>query len=179
MIYCHHCWYALPAASLCLHLSGQPAWMNISRCIFSMLRNSTTPLGFTCASMSDSVLWDCPSAANCLMATKCNGILARKFILYCHATNIRLHNKVGGITFRAELIELLFIYNHTGNEWFYHVKLVIESIWLFREFSEIIFNYKHFLCLWPYYKWQQYSFTPMTLPSKGLKSLLLCKVALF
>ena len=37
-----------------------------------------------------SILSDCPSAAICHMATKCNGILVGRFNLYYHPTNICL-----------------------------------------------------------------------------------------
>ena len=40
------------------------------------------------ASMSDTLLSDCPSAAICHTATKCNGILERRFHLYCHIISI-------------------------------------------------------------------------------------------
>lgn len=78
----------------CLHpvlgLRDKPVWMNISRCIFPMLRNSTAPFSFTHTSMPDRMLWDCPSAASCLMAIRCNRTLARKFVLYCYTTSICL-----------------------------------------------------------------------------------------
>jgi len=56
-----------------------PAWMN-----------SVTPLCFICISMSDTILSDCPFAAICHTATKCNGVLVGRFSLYCHITNISL-----------------------------------------------------------------------------------------
>ena len=57
---------------------------------FSALRNSITHLCSICTSMSDTIVSDCPSAIRCHMATKCNRILAGKFNLYCHITNISL-----------------------------------------------------------------------------------------
>ena len=49
-----------------------------------VLYSLMTHLCFILTSMSD-----CPSAAICLMATECNGILVGRFNLYCH-TNIHL-----------------------------------------------------------------------------------------
>lgn len=46
-----------------------------------------THLCFIHTSMLDGVLSDCPFAAICLMATKCNGLLAGRFVLYSHTTN--------------------------------------------------------------------------------------------
>jgi len=60
--------------------------------------------------MSDSIMSDCSSAAVCHMTTKCSGILAGRFNLYCYNTNTCLdivgeHNKIGGITFGAALVD--------------------------------------------------------------------------
>jgi len=59
--------------------------------------------------MSHGILSDCPSAAICCMKTKHNGIVVERLSLYCHSTNICLtlgqDDKIGGITFGAELIE--------------------------------------------------------------------------
>ena len=56
---------------------------------FSAWRNSVPPLCFIHTSKSDSILIDCSFAAICHTATKCNGILAGRFNLYC-CTNICL-----------------------------------------------------------------------------------------
>ena len=56
--------------------------------IFSTWRNSVIYLCFVHTSMSDIILSDCLSAANCHVATTCNGILVGRFNLYCHITNI-------------------------------------------------------------------------------------------
>jgi len=56
----------------------------------SVCRNSMTDLCFIYAFVSDIVLSDCPSAAICLIATKCNGIFAGSLSLYYHTTNICL-----------------------------------------------------------------------------------------
>jgi len=56
----------------------------------SMWRNSVPHLWFIHTSMSDIILLDCPSAATCYVAEKYNGILARRFNLYCHIINFHL-----------------------------------------------------------------------------------------
>ena len=56
---------------------------------FCMEKFNSTPLPHM-HSMSDAILSDCPSAAICHMARKCNGILAGRFNPYCHTTNIHL-----------------------------------------------------------------------------------------
>jgi len=49
--------------------------MNVSGCLFfPAWRNSMTYLFFTCTSMSDTILSDCPSAAICHTATRCHRI---------------------------------------------------------------------------------------------------------
>ena len=58
--------------------------------IFSAWRNSVTPLCFMHTFMSNAILSDCPSAAICHAATKCNGILLGRFSLYCRTSNICL-----------------------------------------------------------------------------------------
>ena len=60
---------------------------------FSTRRNSVLSLCYISTFMSDIILWDCPSAAICHPATKCNGILVGRFCLYCHATNIHPWHK--------------------------------------------------------------------------------------
>ena len=61
---------------------------------FSVWRNSVKHLCFICTSMSafmsDAIVTDCPSAAICHTATKCNRTLLGGFNLYCHITNICL-----------------------------------------------------------------------------------------
>ena len=52
------------------------------------LRRGTQCL--TCTSISDAILSNCPSAANCHTATTSNEILVGRFGLYCHTTNICL-----------------------------------------------------------------------------------------
>ena len=64
--------------------------MSIGVFFFSAWSNSVTHLCFICTSMSDAILSDCPFAANCCTATKCNGILVGRFNLYCYTTNICL-----------------------------------------------------------------------------------------
>ena len=58
--------------------------------IFCTQKNLITHLCFILTSMSDTILSDCPSAAICCTATKCDRILAERFCLYCHSTNIHL-----------------------------------------------------------------------------------------
>ena len=53
----------------------------------------------------------CQTAVICCTATKCNGILLRRFSLYCHPPTftsdvMSQYNKVGGITFREALVAL-------------------------------------------------------------------------
>ena len=59
-------------------------WISVGT-IFSSWRNSVTLFCFIYPSMSHAVLSDCPSAAICHMATKCNGILVGCFSLFFHA----------------------------------------------------------------------------------------------
>jgi len=80
---------------------------------FSAWRNSIPHLSFTCTSMSGTILLDCPSAAVCHMAAKCNVILVEMFNLYCCTTNIHLdvmgqHHKIEGITFGAALMQIVW-----------------------------------------------------------------------
>jgi len=58
-------------------------WMSMGA-IFSAWRNSVTHLCFICTPMSDDILTNCPSAAICHTATKCNRILVERFNLDCH-----------------------------------------------------------------------------------------------
>ena len=62
-------------------------WMPMGA-IFTTWRNSTTHFCFICTSMSSASLSDCPFAAICHTTIKCNGILAGRFNLFCHITNI-------------------------------------------------------------------------------------------
>ena len=63
----------------------QQALLNVNRCSFFFpRRNSMTRLYFFPASMAAAILSDCPPAAVCHMETNCNGILVRRFNLYCH-----------------------------------------------------------------------------------------------
>ena len=64
-------------------------WMLIGAIVFSW-RNSVTPFCSTHTPMSNAILSDCPSAAIYHTATICNGILAGRFNLCCHTTNIHL-----------------------------------------------------------------------------------------
>ena len=57
---------------------------------FSAWMNSITHFCFIRTSMSDAILSDCSSADICRTTTKFNGILAGRFNLYRHITNIRL-----------------------------------------------------------------------------------------
>ena len=83
-------------------------WMSMGT-IFSAWRISVPHLCSIHTSISDAILSHCPSAAICCTVTICNRILVGRFNLYCHPTNIHLwhcgqQNKMGGITFRADLI---------------------------------------------------------------------------
>jgi len=84
----------------------QQASINVNGCNFFW--NGKPHLCFICTSITDAIVSDCPSAAICHTATKCNGILAGRFNLYCHTANICLmlweNIKIGGITFGALLI---------------------------------------------------------------------------
>jgi len=70
--------------------SIQQVSVNISGCnSFCVEEFSSTPL--LCRhTYVRSILSDCPSAAICHRATKCNGILVGRFRLYCRATKISL-----------------------------------------------------------------------------------------
>ena len=68
-------------------INVQQASLNVIGCnFFHMEEFSYTPLLHTHFHV---ILSDCPSAVICHTATKCNGILAGRFNLYCHITNIR------------------------------------------------------------------------------------------
>jgi len=58
--------------------------MNVSGCHFFLNEECSG------TSFSDAILSGCPFAAVCATATTCNGILAGRFTLYCHTTNICL-----------------------------------------------------------------------------------------
>ena len=91
---CCHCWNTPPTTSLWSHpLFGvHKCSSRIDECqgvqFFSAWRDSVTHLCFTCTSMLNAILSDCPSAAIHHMPTKSKGILAGRFNLYCHTTNI-------------------------------------------------------------------------------------------
>jgi len=113
---CHHCWNAPPTASLCSHpLSGlHKHSASIKEChwvpLFSAWRNSVTHFKcFICSSMSDAILSECPSAANCHTASTCNGILvggSASTAIPPTSTSgvVGLHIKMGDITFGAALV---------------------------------------------------------------------------
>ena len=64
--------------------------------VFSTWRNSVPHLCFIHTSTSDTILPDCPSAAICHIATKCNGILVGRDNLYYCATTVCLwHCRAG------------------------------------------------------------------------------------
>ena len=56
-------------------------WWLLVGSIFSTQRNLVPDFCFINTSMSDVILSDCPSAAICCKAIKCNGILVRRFNL--------------------------------------------------------------------------------------------------
>ena len=111
---CRHCWNTPPTASLCSHplLFPQKYSASINEmsvgAIFSAQRNSVPHWCFMCVFMSYAILSYCPSAAICLMATKCKRILVGRFTFYWGPTSASgiqgQHNKTGGIIFRASLI---------------------------------------------------------------------------
>jgi len=99
--YCHYhcCWNAPLTASLCsvIHclVSRNIQWasVNVSGCdfvIFSAERNPVPHLWIICNTVSDVMLSDCLSAAIYQMATKFNAILAGRFNIYFHITDIQL-----------------------------------------------------------------------------------------
>ena len=61
-------------------------WMRVGA-IFFIWKNSMTYLYFVCTSTLDDNLSDRPSAAICHIATKCSGLLLRRFSLCCHITS--------------------------------------------------------------------------------------------
>jgi len=110
---CCHCWNAPSTISLCstslfvLH----KILANIGECqrvpLFCMEELNDTVLLHM--HFHDAILSDCPSAAICHTATRCNGILVGRFNLYCHAISIHLwhcgqHSNMGGFTFGAALV---------------------------------------------------------------------------
>lgn len=80
---------------------------SIDECVcdfFCIWRNSVQHLCFICTSTSGVILLDCTSAAICHhMVTKCSGILAGRFSLYCipppsTSDVVGQRNKIGDIT---------------------------------------------------------------------------------
>ena len=72
-----------PCTHVCCLVSTNVQQVSVNA-IFSPWRNLMTDLCFIHISVSDAIL----SAAVCLMATKCHGILVGRLNLYCHATDI-------------------------------------------------------------------------------------------
>ena len=71
--------------------------------------------------VSDTILPDCPSAAICHLAKKCNRVLVGRFNL-CHTTSICLwchgiHRKIEDVTFRAALVPLLKLHSSKKLNW--------------------------------------------------------------
>ena len=91
---CLCCWNTPSTGSLCSHpLFGlHKCSTSISEChlvpffLYVGIRLHTS--AFIHTSMSDDILSDCPSAAICRTATKCNGILVGRFHLYCPTISI-------------------------------------------------------------------------------------------
>jgi len=82
-------------SSLCLHplfcLQKHSASINECQWVpFFKFRRIQSHTCFIWTSMSDINLSDCPPAATCLVARKCNEILVGMFSLYCHTTTIHL-----------------------------------------------------------------------------------------
>jgi len=78
------------AHSHCLvYINVQQVSVNVSGCYFFYLEEFSSAL-LLHTSKSDAMLSDCPSAAICHLATKCNGVLVGRFSFYCHATNTYL-----------------------------------------------------------------------------------------
>ena len=69
----------------CLVFINIQQWMSVGT-IFSTWRNSIPHLCFTHISMSNTIVWDHPSAAICHAVTTCNRILVGRFKLCCHPT---------------------------------------------------------------------------------------------
>ena len=116
--------------------------MNVSKCLlfFFFLQggNSIPAFIFMCTSMSDL-----PSAAIQHMVTKCNGILAGRFSLYCHTTNICFdvvdqHHRTGGNTFGAGLVSVYQLQSHpyTVSTWHLMVRSwLMSSVGIKPQFS--------------------------------------------
>ena len=92
---CHHCWNATPTASL----SSYPLFglhkhsASICECWwvqFFPYRSSSALLHLHFYVKCHFVRLLLSLSVICLMATKCNGILLRRFSLYCHTTSISL-----------------------------------------------------------------------------------------
>ena len=95
MNHCFHWWNMPHTTSLCSHppfglhkCFSKHRWMSVDAT--SSWSNSVPPHCFMCTSVSDAIVADCPSAANCHVETMWNGILVGKFILFCQTTNVRL-----------------------------------------------------------------------------------------
>ena len=103
---CMDVWNAPPTTSLCSHpLFGlHKHSASINKCqrvpFFSSWKNSVTHLCFLGTSMSNAILSDCPCAAICCMATKCNGTSVSTAIPPAYISDIKgWHNKIGSIIF--------------------------------------------------------------------------------
>ena len=83
-----HCLPVLTSTGWSPETFSKCQWMSTGA-IFYAWRNSATHLCFIHTSiLEDTILSDCPSTVICHTATKCNGILAAMFNLYCYIINI-------------------------------------------------------------------------------------------
>ena len=87
---CHHCWNAVPFTSLCLH-----PLFGLYKCFASVIECQWVQFFmhgwiwfhiFALCSLpcQMAIVSDCPYAAICHRAAKCNGILVGGFNLCCH-----------------------------------------------------------------------------------------------
>ena len=90
----------------------QQGLMNVNVQFFATWRNSVIHLCFTCTLVSVAILLNCPSAATCHTATKCDGYWwegSPSTAIPPTSTSVVIdyHNEIGSITFEAALLYLL------------------------------------------------------------------------
>ena len=91
--HCLHCWNEPPTTSLCWHPLFGPHKCSVSINEWQW-RKSVLHLCFTCSSVLDTILSNCPSVTICHTTTACKGILVGRFNRYCHTTNVYLWHLV-------------------------------------------------------------------------------------
>ena len=117
--HCYHYYQnASPTASLCyclVSITAQQASINLyeSNCFFFLYGRIQGHIfvSYALAYQMPFCQTSLPSAAICVSATKCNGILVGRFSLCFHTPPTSTSVVIGGITFGATLIYMLLTSN--------------------------------------------------------------------